>query len=189
MKNSTLRRADLVFSLILMAVSVYVMIESYHLLRNPFGRANITEEEIARNMTDWYESIAIVPFILAVFILICAIALFRFAWRQGARFDFVTAENCRKLVKNREFTVAIGVSVILIIYDQFLIPFCRKHIDFFPKFQAFPFMVATFIMMFVMMIAFVKRTPKHIVMSLIISAVAALAIAIGFGMLALIPLP
>ena len=121
--------------------------------------------------------------------MICAIALFRFAWKEGARFDFIKKENVQKLLKNREFKVAVSITVILLVYIKGLIPFFRKTIDFFPKFQAFPFMIATFIMLFVMMIAFAERTKKHVVTSLIVSAVSAAAISYGFGMLALIPLP
>ena len=95
----------------------------------------------------------------------------------------------QKLLKNREFKVAVSITVILLVYIKGLIPFFRKTIDFFPKFQAFPFMIATFIMLFVMMIAFSERTKKHVVTSLIVSAVSAAAISYGFGMLALIPLP
>ncbi|RHQ24572.1 hypothetical protein DWZ08_08920 [Clostridiaceae bacterium AF29-16BH] len=189
MKKDTLRRADLIFSLVLMGISVFTLIESYSLLCNPFQRADITQEAIASNIADWYESIAIVPMILAVFIMICTIALFRFAWKEGARFDFIKKENVQKLLKNREFKVAVSITLILLVYIQGLLPLFRKTIDFFPKFQAFPFMIATFIMLFVMMIAFAERTKKHVVTSLIVSAVSAAAISYGFGMLALIPLP
>ena len=127
--------------------------------------------------------------ILAVFIMICAIALFRFAWKESARLDFFKLEKIQKLLKDREFRVAVSITVILLVYIKGLIPFFRKTIDFFPKFQAFPFMIATFIMLFVMMIAFAERTKKHVVTSLVVSAVSAAAISYGFGMLALIPLP
>ena len=178
MKKDTLRRADLIFSLVLMGISVFTLIESYSLLCNPFQRADITQEAIASNIADWYESIAIVPMILAVFIM-----------KLLGSYRIIKKENVQKLLKNREFKVAVSITVILLVYIKGLIPFFRKTIDFFPKFQAFPFMIATFIMLFVMMIAFAERTKKHVVTSLIVSAVSAAAISYGFGMLALIPLP
>ena len=108
---------------------------------------------------------------------------------RGARLDFFKMEKIQKLLKDRELRVAVSITVILLVYIKGLIPFLRKTIDFFPKFQAFPFMIATFIMLFVMMIAFAERTKKHVVTSLVVSAVSAAAISYGFGMLALIPLP
>lgn len=68
-------------------------------------------------------------------------------------------------------------------------PFAGEYLDFFPRFQGFPFMIATFLMLFLMMVIFGKKSVKQIAKNFVASALAAGAIAYGFGMLALIPLP
>lgn len=191
MKKSTLRRADMVFSLVLMGISVWTMIESVKLLFNPFGRdfSQVRGDDIKGSIETWYQSAGLVPFIIACFLLICALFLFHFARREGARFDFIKPGKIKSLLKNEEFRVAVAVTAILSVYVFVLMPLCRSRLDFFPRFQGFPFLVATFIMLFAMMVIFGEKKPKSIVISLIISAAAAAAIAYGFGMLALIPLP
>lgn len=191
MKKSSLRRADLVFSVALMGVSIAAMIESVKLLFNPFGREfeQIKGDDLKACLENWYQSVGLVPFIIAAFLLVCALCLFHFARREGARFDFVKLDNLRTLLKTEEFRVAVIVTVILCAYVFWFMPLCRKYLDFFPRFQGFPFMVATFLMLFLMMAAFGKKTLKGMLSYVLVSALAAGAIAYGFGMLALIPLP
>ena len=95
MKKSTLRRADLVFSIVLMVISVATMIESVKLLFNPFGRdfEDVKGDDIKNSIETWYQSVGLVPFIIAAFIFICALCLFHFARREGARFDFINFNN------------------------------------------------------------------------------------------------
>ena len=191
MKKSALRRADMVFSLVLMAVSVWTMMESVKLLFNPFGRdfSKVRGDDIKASIETWYQSAGLVPFVIACFLLICALFLFHFARREGARFDFIKLDKVRTLLKNEEFRVAAVVIGILSIYVFVLMPLCRSHLDLFPRFQGFPFLVATFIMLFDMLVIFGYKKAIKILVSLVISAAAAGAIAYGFGMLALIPLP
>ena len=191
MKKSTLRRADLVFSVVLMVVSFAAMVESVKLLFNPFGRdfADVRGDDIKTSIETWYQSVGLVPFIIAAFIFICGLFLFHFARKEGARFDFIKLSNVRALFKNEEFRVAVIVTAILCAYIFAFMPLCREYLDFFPRFQGFPFMIATFLMLFLMMVIFGKKTVKQIVMNFVASALAAGAIAYGFGMLALIPLP
>lgn len=191
MKKSSLRRADLVFSLVLMGISIAAMIESVKLLFNPFGREfeQIKGDDLKACIENWYQSVGLVPFIIAAFLLVCALFLFHFARKEGARFDFIKLDNLRTLLKNEEFRVAVIVTVILCAYVFAFMPLCRKYLDFFPRFQGFPFMIATFLMLFLMMAVFGKKTLKGMLSYLLVSALAAGAIAYGFGMLALIPLP
>lgn len=191
MKKSTLRRADLMFSVVLMFVSFAAMVESVKLLFNPFGRdfADVRGEDIKNSIETWYQSVGLVPFIIAAFVFICGLFLFHFARKEGARFDFIKLSNVRALIKNEEFRVAVIVTAILCAYIFAFMPLCRKYLDFFPKFQGFPFMIATFLMLFFLMVVFGKKSVKQIVMNFVASTLAAGAIAYGFGMLALIPLP
>ena len=191
MKKSTLRRADLVFSIVLMVISVATMIESVKLLFNPFGRdfEDVKGDDIKNSIETWYQSVGLVPFIIAAFIFICALCLFHFARREGARFDFINLNNIRALLKNEEFRVAVIVTAILCAYIFVFMPLCREYLDFFPRFQGFPFMIATFLMLFLMMVIFGTKKLKSILSYFVASALTAAAIAYGFGMLALIPLP
>ena len=191
MKKSTLRRADLVFSIVLMVISVATMIESVKLLFNPFGRdfEDVKGDDIKNSIETWYQSVGLVPFIIAAFIFICALCLFHFARREGARFDFINFNNIRALLKNEEFRVAVIVTAILCAYIFVFMPLCREYLDFFPRFQGFPFMIATFLMLFLMMVIFGTKKLKSILSYFVTSALTAAAIAYGFGMLALIPLP
>ena len=191
MKKSTLRRADMVFSVVLMIVSFVAMVESVKLLFNPFGRdfADVRGDDIKSNILNWYQSVGLVPFVIAAFIFICGLCLFHFARKEGARFDFIKLGNIRALLKNEEFRVAVIVTAILCAYIFAFMPLCRKYLDFFPHFQGFPFMIATFLMLFLMMDIFGKKSAKQIAKNFVASALAAGAITYGFGMLALIPLP
>ena len=181
----------MVFSAFLMVISIAVMIDSVKLLFNPFGRdfEDIRGDDIKASLETWYQSVGLVPFIIATFVFICALCLFHFARREGARFDFIKLDNVRALLKNEEFRVAVIVTVILSAYIFAFMPLCREYLDIFPRFQAFPFMIATFLMLFCMMVVFGEKKLVPIVKYFVASALAASAIAYGFGMLALIPLP
>ncbi len=191
MEKSTLRKTDLVFSLILMALSVYVFFESIVLFFNPFGRdwERISGDTIKQAIEEWYTSPALMPFLLALVLFFCATMLYRNARREGAKFDFFTKEKIMNLVTARETHVAIIVTALLIVYIYVLMPVCRSYLNFFPTFQAFPFMIATVIYLFAMMVLFNEKTGKKILTSLIVAAGAAAFIAVGFGVLAMIPLP
>lgn len=191
MKKSNLRRADLVFSIFLMVLSACTMIRSIGLLLSPFGRSleNVSGDDLKYNILHWYQSLGLVPFIIAVFIFICALFLFYIARKDGAKFDFFHKTAIIGLLKNREFQAAVIITTILSIYVFVLMPTCRAVLDFFPRFQGFPYLVATFLMLFSMMVVFGQKSLKHILTAALISALAATGIAVGFGMLALIPLP
>ena len=191
MKKSTLRRADLVFSLVLMAISVFCMITSIKSFFNPFGRdfARVSGDDIKNSIMEWYLSPALVPFIFAACLFLCAFLLYQNARKDGAKFDFLTKEKITAFLKNRELHVAVIIIGILAVYIKGLIPFCRAYLDIFPKFQGFPFMIATWICLMAQMIIFSKKTPVKIVLAVVIAAAASAAITYGFGMLALIPLP
>lgn len=191
MKKSALRRADLVFSLILALISILSMFYCIKLFFNPFGRdfAMVSGDDIKRTMQEWYLSPALVPFIFSACLLLCAAFLYRNARQEGARFDFLTKENVIIFIKNRETKVAVIEFAILAGYIKGLIPFFRAHLDIFPKFQGFPFMIATWLCLLTQMIIFGEKTMKKLLMALLISAIASAAVTYGFGVLAMIPLP
>ena len=191
MKKSTLRRADLVFSLVLMAISVYVFFESIVLFFNPFGRDwdRVKGDTIKKAIDEWYTSPSLLPFILAIILFICATILFKNAQKEGAKFDFFTKEKFITFAKARETHVCIIVVALLVLYIFAFMPLCRKYLNFFPTLQSFPFMIATFLYLFSLMVIFSEKTGKKIMMSFIVSVCAAAFIGVGFGILAMIPLP
>ncbi len=191
MKKSSLRRADLLFSYVLMVLSVYMIVEAVGLLINPFGRDfdTVTGDQLKGYITKWYQSAGLMPFVLALIIMLLAMLLRGVALKDGAKLDFLTKDHFLYFVKLRETRVAVVVIAIFATYVFWLLPVCRANLNLFPKFQGFPFMIATFIFLAIQMIAFNERKVKAIVTSLIIAAAASGAITYGFGVLAKIPLP
>lgn len=191
MEKTTLRKADLVFSFMLIFISVWVFIQSVKLFFNPFGRKfeEINADELKAALMDWTQSPALLPMVLSGFLLICALILMHFAIRQGARLDFFTKEKLLAIFHNREFYVVLVVVITLCIYIFGIIPLCRATLDFFPRFQGFPFMIATFIYLLSTMIIFNEKKWKPLLASLLVAAGAAGAITYGFGVIAMIPLP
>ncbi len=191
MEKSTLRRADLVFSYILTLISFYIIIRSIILFFNPFNRdfELVTGDVLKQTIMKWYESPALLPLLLGFVLMFLASRLRVVAVKDGAKIDFLTKEKFQGFLKNREVYVATVIIAILVLYVYVLIPQCRAHLNFFPKFQGFPFMIATFISMAIQMITFNKKTTAGILKSVGIAFVAAAAITYGFGTLALIPLP
>ncbi len=191
MEQKTLRRADLIFSIVLILISIYVFITSIALLINPFGRdfAKLSGDRIKDNIINWFVSPALMPFLLSLFLFFCALMLFRNARREGARFDFIKWPKLVDLVKQRETYAFFIVALFLCLYIFVFMPLCRKYMNFFPAFQAFPFMVATFLYLALMMIVFNQKTWKKVLLSILVAACSAGFIAVGFGVLAMIPLP
>lgn len=191
MEKTNIRRLDLWFSAFLMLVSAYVLVSSFGIFVNPFGRefVKVSGESIKDNILNWFLSPALMPFLLSIILMVCAIFLFRHARSEGATFGFGQWGNLAQVVKGREFRALVLVSALLLLYVFVLMPLCRKHLNLFPRFQGFPFMVSTFIYLSSMMIVFNDRKIGKILLSLLVSAIAAAAIAFGFGMLAMIPLP
>jgi len=191
MDKSKVRRADLVFSLCLMIMAVYFFVKSAALFINPFGREfeKINAEELKIGLMEWYKSPGLLPMVLSIIIFILAVILWNVARRDGAAFDFLTRSNLTIFLKNRELKVAVIVVGYLLIYIYGMIPVCRRHLNLFPRFQGFPFMIATFGYLALFMITFNKKSVKAILTSILIAVLAAGAITYGFGNLALIPLP
>ncbi len=191
MSKSSLRRADLVFSYILMAISVYVIIESVVIFFNPFAREweKIKPETIKDTIEKWYESPALMPFLLGFILLFLAFRLRGVALKAGAKFDFLSVSKIKTFVNLRETKVATFVIVAFFVYVLVFIPLCREYLNFFVMFQGFPFLVATFLFLALQMVVFNKKNLKVILMSLLVAAIFAGAITYGFGTLALIPLP
>ncbi len=191
MKKTTLRRADLVFSYVLMVVAIYSMIEAVSIFINPMGMDfdRVKGDTIKAAITGWYKSPGLMPFLLGIVIFFLAMVLRDIAIKDGAKFDFLTKSHFGYFLKLRETWVAVTIIVIFCAYVFILIPQCRAHLNFFPKFQGFPFMIATFVFLATQMIIFNKRTWKAVGMSLLVAALASGAITYGFGMLAMIPLP
>ncbi len=191
-EKKVLRRFDLVFSILLMAFSVFYSIESIKLFVNPFGRSwdKVTKETTAAIISKWYESPALLPFIISILLLVCSIVLLRIALKDGAKFDFLKKELIIKLKANKELQTFLIVVSSLAVYIYFLIPVCRKFLNVFRGgFQGFPFAIATFIFISFMSIIFSKKTKRDIVMAFVVALVSAFAITLLFNKVALLPMP
>ena len=77
MKKQTLRRADLVFSYVLMVISTWFFVQSIKLFINPFGRdfEKVDGNDIKLSIIEWYKSPALLPMLLSVLVFLCAILL------------------------------------------------------------------------------------------------------------------
>lgn len=191
MKKENLRRADLIFAIVLILLSIFVFIKSIGYFFNPFSRdfALVSGDSIKDAIVNWNQSPALLPLFLSALLLVCGISLLHIAKRQGAKIDFFTKEKVKALILSRELHVVLIVVGTLCLYIFLLIPLFRKYLDLFPRFQAFPFMLATFVYLFSTMVIFNKKSFKKILYSFITAAIAAGLIAYGFGIAAMIPLP
>lgn len=166
MEKGTLRKADMITSIILMIISISGFFMSLQLLLKTLSRGK-----------DWFESAGLFPMIVTFFLGMCAVSLFRTARKDGAKFDFLTMEKAAALIKSKEFKVASIVIGTLAAYIIVLMLPGKLYV------------IATFIYLLTSMLMFQKRTKKAIINSIIISVVATAVLAFGFGQLAMIPLP
>ncbi len=191
MEKSTLRRADLVFSVVLLATSFLYLIESIKLFINPFKRKweNVPAESLKATFTFWYKSPALLPFLVSLLLLICAISLLHVARKAGAKIDFVKKDKIVVFVRNPEFRSFLITTLLLCIYAFALIPLCRRYLNVLNGFRGFPFFIATLAYLLSMMIAFGDKKLGHVLKSLLISVLASGFVTYAFGSLAKIPLP
>lgn len=191
MEKSSLRRTDLVFSVILMFIASFIIVNSIGIFFNPFGRDfdKVKPEEIKESIVMWYKSPALFPMILAVILFLLGFLLFLHARKEGAKFDFLTKGKIVAFIRCKEFLAFVKIAALLVAYVFAILPLCRKYLNLFLKFQGFPFMIGTFIFMSAFIIIFNEKTFKKILISLLVAGCSAAAITYAFGSLVLIPLP
>lgn len=192
MKKETLRKADLVFSVVLILISIGTMFDCIRMFFNPFEKDfsnEVSGDDIKQTILTWYESPALLPFLVAVAILFCAVVLLQTARKSGAKFDFFTKEKIRLFFKSRETWVATFIIGTMAFYILCILPVCRQYLNIFPHFQGFPFMIATFLLLAVQMVVLNERKLKKILMSILVAAISSAAVTYCFGVLAMIPLP
>jgi len=186
MDKKTLRRADLITSIVFFLFSVFVFVMSLQLLIRTFERKN-----------DWYMSSGLVPMIVSVLLAICSIALFVRARRDGAKFDFLDKEHIKKFFKSRELKVAVTIIGMLAFYLFIMLRFVEEWIKkIFRMLDApgwvryyVPYAIVTFIYLFAFMIVFNEKSKENIIKSMLISLIASGLIAYLFGDVAMILLP
>lgn len=190
-EKSSLRRADLVFSVFLIFGSFIYFIESIKLFINPFRRKweAVPAEGVKETLTFWYKSPALLPFTVSILLLICALALLHVARKDGAKIDFLGKEKIAAFIRHAEFRAFAITSILLCVYAFALIPLCRAYLNILRGFRGFPFFVATFLYLFAMMMAFGDKQKRHLIKSLLVSVLASGFVTYAFGTLAKIPLP
>ncbi len=167
MEKSSLRRSDMIMSIVIALYAIGMFIMALRLQLNTLEKGK-----------DWFKSAGLFPIIVSALLLFCAALLFLRARKDGARFDFFTSTKVTRFLKTREFLVASGVIALLAVYIFVLIPI-----------KWIPYEIATFIFLTTFMIIFNDKTPKKIGFSIIMSIIATIVITYGFGELAMIPLP
>jgi|GEM_PF-1260239 len=192
MDKKTLRKADLVMSLVLILFAAFVFIMSLKLMNRTL---NLKNEDYAV----WYRSAGLIPMIVSILLAISAGSLFTTAWKEGARFDFFTKEKVKHFFTCREFRVAgfvigwlaIYIFVLLgpiedLIYNiLYAIPNIHWMIPFY-----IPYILMTFIYLFVFIIVFSDKTKKRDwIMAALIALVVSFLVAYLFGDVAMIILP
>lgn len=190
-EKSSLRRADLVFSVFLIFGSFFYFLESLKLFVNPFRRTweAVPAEAVKDTLTFWYKSPALLPFLVSILLLLCALVLMHIARKEGAKLDFIKKEKIAAFLRNAEFRAFIITALLLCVYAFALIPLCRSYLNVFRGFRGFPFFVATFLYLFAMMMAFGDKQKRHLLKSLLVSLLASGFVTYAFGTLAKIPLP
>jgi len=192
MEKNTLRRADLVMSIVIFLFATAMFFASAKLM---IRTLNLNNPDNAI----WYRSSGLVPMIVSVLLAISSIALFLNARREGAKFDFFTREKIQYFFTCREFKVAGFVIGWLAIYIFILLGPVEEVIYnmlyningiswIIP--QYLPYTLMTFIYLFVFMMAFSDRTQKKSWrLAGLISLVVAVLVAYLFGDVAMIILP
>jgi hypothetical protein len=190
-EKSSLRRADLVFSVFLIFGSLFYFIESIKLFVNPFRRKweAVPAEAVKETLTFWYKSPALLPFVVSLLLLACALALLHVARKDGAKLDFLKKEKIVLFLRNPEFRAFAITTFLLCLYAFALIPLCRAYLNILRGFRGFPFFVATFLYLLAMMMAFGDKQKRHLIRSLLVSVLASGFVTYAFGTLAKIPLP
>jgi len=191
MEKGTLRRADLVFSIVLLISSALYMFECLKIFINPFNRLweKVPAEGLKETFTFWYKSPSLIPFMMAFCLFLCGLALMHTAFKDGAKIDFLSRDKITAFLKNRELHAFLICVIMLCVYAFFLIPVSRRYLNVIRGFRVFPFFVATFLYLVSMMVLFGQKQPKQIIKSALISVCASGLVTWSFGILAQIPLP
>lgn len=167
MEKKTMRRADLITSIVLMIYSVGMFTMSLKLILRSLEKNR-----------DWYQSAGLFPVIVSIFLFLCAISLYKTARKDGANFKFISFENAKEFVKSSEVKVASTIIGVIAAYIFILLPL-----------KWLKYEISTFMFLFGFMFIFNKKDMKSIIKTIIISIIATAMLTYGFGQLAMIPLP
>lgn len=165
MDNKTLRRADLITSIILMIIAILGFIMSLSLVIKTLEKGRL-----------WYESAGLFPLIVTSLLALCSFLIFLRARKDGARFDFLTLSKLKELKDSREARVAAIVIGLLAIYIFILL-------------KVLQYSIATFIFLFAFIYIFNEKNRRSLFTSFLVSIITTVVLTYGFGNLAMIPLP
>lgn len=166
MNKQTLRKMDLITSILLLIISVAGCIMSVQLV-----------VKTLQSGRQWFESAGLFPMLVTFFLGMCSISLFLTAKKDGAGFDFLTKEKVLALAGMKEFKTGSLVVGLFGLYIFIMMTPGRQY------------ELATFFYLLVSMLVFQKRSKKSIIKSIVIAAVATAVLTFGFGQLAMVPLP
>jgi len=162
--KKTLRKADIVFGLILFFVSGFFLIESLKM---------VDKEITGTELGGIYTSPGILPATITIILMILALTLIISAFREGAH---ITKEDFNKIVHVVKRPESIRMFIMALIIIGYVFGLLGRV----------PFIAATFIYLAVFMYIF--KAGKLLTI-LIIAGITSFLIAYSFGNLVQIPLP
>jgi hypothetical protein len=165
MDKKNLRKKDLIASLILLAVGIFVLVDSFRMI---FFVDLPGVEEVG-----WFVAPGIFPFMLSVGIIVMSLIMLSIAYRESGRIKFESWRKFRKYFKSKD-TIIMMTEIGLLFFYAFVL---LKKVHF---------TLATFIYLFLSMFVVKAASWYKIAM---ISVLAAVVIAYLFGNLFKIPLP
>lgn len=163
MNKQQLRNGDLLTSILLTLVGIYVCFESYRL----------TLENISRGDTRFYSSPGFVPLIFGVALIAGSFAVARVALREGGNLRFLLPDTLWAAVKSVEGRNTLLILGLLGFYIFGLL----KMMDYW---------LATFVFLFAFITLFYGKNMVHVG---IIAAATSVIVTYLFGTVAGIPLP
>lgn len=164
LKKESLRKADVIFSIVLILLGIYVLINA---LKMPVtGLPGTVEQE-------FYIAPGFLPAIVAIVLIIMGLALLINGLKSGGKISKKDIINVIQAIKSENFVKSVIMIALIIIYTFILI-------------GRLPFFWATFIFLTISMF-FLRATSWWRI--ILISALASLIITYSFGTLARIPLP
>ena len=159
MDKKNLRSGDIVTSIALILLSLFVAWHSIALLRaNPDRR--------------FYMSAGLMPLVFSILLIVISVSVIFIAVREGGTLELFAPSRIFEALRSSKGLKTIFVLAWLLFYIVGLL-------------ELFPYLLATFIFLFVLICVFYGR----LVPAILISAVTAAVITFAFGSIAGIPLP
>lgn len=162
--NAALRRADLIFGVLLTAASVFFFVQSVKLMKLTLSKN-----------AEWYLSAGLVPMLVSALLFLCSMILIINALGSKVSFS-ASKEDALSFLRSRKF---ISTAFIIVWFASYIFLFLN-FLDYIP---------ATLIFLIGFIAAFSEKDLKKILVGVVVSVVVTVVIYYCFGRLVGIPLP